>query len=86
MEDVQEEGKVCILDIEMEGVKQVKRSSLDPLYVFIKPPSLEVLEKRLRDRNTETEESLCHRLSVAKTEMEFGVYLFEVCIYEFMYM
>ncbi|XP_034192960.1 guanylate kinase isoform X2 [Osmia lignaria lignaria] len=72
VEDVQEEGKVCILDIEMEGVKQVKRSSLNPLYVFIKPPSLEVLEKRLRDRNTETEESLRHRLSVARSEMEFG--------------
>ena len=52
-------GKVCILDIDVQGVKAIKGcADLDPKYVFVKPPSLEELEKRLRDRNTETEESL----------------------------
>ncbi|XP_043255708.1 guanylate kinase isoform X3 [Colletes gigas] len=72
VEDVQKAGKMCILDIDMQGVKQIKQSSLNPLYVFIKPPSLNELEKRLRDRQTETEDSLQRRLSVARTEIEYG--------------
>ncbi|XP_054012144.1 guanylate kinase isoform X3 [Hylaeus anthracinus] len=72
VEDVQRAGKVCVLDIEMQGVKQIKQSSLDPLYIFIKPPSVDELEKRLRDRQTETEDSLQRRLSIARTEMEYG--------------
>ncbi|OAD56106.1 Guanylate kinase [Eufriesea mexicana] len=72
IEEVQNTGKVCILDIDMQGVKQIKQSSFDPLYVFIKPPSLEELEKRLRARKTETEDALQQRLSIAKAEMEYG--------------
>ncbi|XP_076284416.1 guanylate kinase isoform X2 [Lasioglossum baleicum] len=72
VEDVQREGKICILDIEMQGVKQVKQSSLNPLYVFIKPPSMDELERRLRNRQTETEEALKNRLSIAGTEIEYG--------------
>ncbi|XP_006614004.1 guanylate kinase isoform X2 [Apis dorsata] len=72
VEEVQQMGKVCVLDIEIQGVEQVKRSSLDPLYIFIKPPSIEELEKRLRARKTETEDVLKQRLSIAKVEMEYG--------------
>ncbi|XP_076657472.1 guanylate kinase isoform X2 [Halictus rubicundus] len=72
VEDVRREGKICILDIEMQGVKQVKQSSLKPLYVFIKPPSMDELEKRLRNRETETEEALRNRLSSAGMEIEYG--------------
>ena len=42
------------------------------MYVLIKPPSMEVLEKRLRGRNTETDESLQKRLDVAREELTFG--------------
>ncbi|XP_006562235.2 guanylate kinase isoform X3 [Apis mellifera] len=72
VEKVQQMGKICVLDIEIQGVEQVKRSSLDPLYIFIKPPSIEELEKRLRARKTETEDVLKQRLSIAKVEMEYG--------------
>uniref|UniRef100_A0A0A9YK07 guanylate kinase n=1 Tax=Lygus hesperus TaxID=30085 RepID=A0A0A9YK07_LYGHE len=66
-------GKICILDIEMQGVIQVKqRQDLNPVTVFVKPPSLEILEERLRKRGTETEESLRRRLDTAKKEMEYG--------------
>ena len=52
-------GKVCILDIDVQGVKAVKESGLEGVrYVFMKPPSLEVLEERLRARGTETEEAI----------------------------
>ena len=66
------EGKVCILDIDMQGVKQLKTSGLVAKYVFILPPSLEVLEQRLRERGTETEASLEKRLGAARAEMEYG--------------
>lgn len=61
-----------MLDIEIEGVKQVRNSHLNPLLVFINPPSVKELERRLRGRNTETEESLQKRLNTAKIEIEYG--------------
>lgn len=73
VEAVQKQGKVCVLDIEIEGVKQVRVSHLNPILVFIEPPSLVELEKRLRNRNTETEESLQKRLNTAKIELEYGL-------------
>lgn len=65
-------GQVVVLDIEMEGVKQVKASSIDARYVFVKPPSMEELEKRLRGRGTEKEESIQKRLAQAKKELEYA--------------
>ncbi|XP_059608588.1 guanylate kinase isoform X4 [Phlebotomus argentipes] len=72
VQSVQSMGKVCVLDIEIEGVKQIRNSDLNPLLVFIKPPSIGELERRLRGRNTETEESLQKRLNTAKCEIEYG--------------
>ena len=72
VQDVLARGKICILDIDVQGVKAVKETDLSPLYVFIKPPSLEVLEQRLKDRGTETEESLSKRLGAAAAEMDYG--------------
>jgi len=74
---VSEVGKMCILDIDVQGVKQLKerediQGELAPLYIFIKPPSIEALKRRLEDRGTETEESLNKRLSAAASEMEYG--------------
>ena len=46
-------GKICILDIDVQGVKSVKgagRSVLDPHYLFVAAPSMEALETRLRGR------------------------------------
>lgn len=54
-------------------MKQVRNSHLNPILVFIEPPSIEELESRLRKRNTETEESLAKRLNTAKTELEYGL-------------
>jgi len=50
----------------------VKKSSLDAYYLFIAPPSMEELEKRLRGRGTEKEESIIKRLSAAQGEMDYG--------------
>lgn len=72
IQDVVDSGKACVLDIDMQGVKKMKNSGIDCYYVFVKTPSLEELEKRLRSRGTETEESLSKRLEIAKKELAFA--------------
>jgi len=74
VKDVLDNGKICILDIDVQGVKAIKEVDDIPrsLYVFMKPPSLKILEERLRVRGTETEESLQKRLGSAAKEMEYG--------------
>lgn len=74
IEKMMKEGKVVVLDIEMEGVKQIKTSHLSARYVFISPPSpaMSTLESRLRGRGTEKEESIQKRLQQAKNELEYA--------------
>jgi len=73
IQSIQEKGQICILDIEMQGVIQIKKiPELDPNFVFVQPPSIEELERRLKERKTETEESLKKRLDTAKRELEYG--------------
>ncbi|XHF96964.1 guanylate kinase [Aspergillus wentii] len=69
---IAEKSRICILDIEMEGVKQVKRTDLNARFLFLSPPSVEELEKRLRGRGSETEDSLQKRLAQAKNELEYS--------------
>lgn len=61
-------GKDVILEIEVQGALQVKENYPDAVLMFIVPPSLEVLEERLRGRGTETEEQIEKRLNRAKEE------------------
>lgn len=64
-------GRTCILDIELEGVKQVKKASdLAGRFLFVAPPDMATLESRLRSRGTESEDQIQKRLAQAKVEME----------------
>ncbi|KAH9305164.1 hypothetical protein KI387_009568, partial [Taxus chinensis] len=72
VEAVADAGKRCILDIDVQGARSVRDSTLDALFIFICPPSFEELEKRLRGRGTEKEEDVQKRLRTAKTELEHG--------------
>ncbi|KXH68444.1 guanylate kinase, partial [Colletotrichum salicis] len=54
------------------GVKQIKTSNFPARYVFIAPPSEQELEKRLRGRGTEKEESVQKRLAQAKLELAYS--------------
>ena len=65
-------GLICILDIDVQGVISMKQTSFSSNYVFIMPPSEEILKERLKGRGTETEESLEKRLNLAKGDMEYG--------------
>jgi guanylate kinase len=73
IEKIQAEGRICILDIDIQGVESVKRSGLPSTYVFISPPSIEELEKRLRGRNSESNDKINIRLDNARGEMEYGM-------------
>lgn len=66
---VSKQGRICILDIDVQGAEAVKKSTLNAAYVFIAPPSMEELEKRLRGRGTEAEDAVLKRLENARTEM-----------------
>lgn len=73
VKQVMETGKTCILDIDMQGVKSVKaKPDLNARFLFIAPPSVEDLRKRLEGRGTETEESLSKRLAAAAAELEYA--------------
>ncbi|KAG5975269.1 hypothetical protein E4U58_001427 [Claviceps cyperi] len=72
IEEQSRKGKIVVLDIEMEGVKQIKQSSIAARYIFIAPPSLSALEARLRGRGTEDETSVQKRLAQAHKELEFS--------------
>ncbi|XP_043832939.1 guanylate kinase isoform X1 [Dromiciops gliroides] len=67
---VQAMNRICVLDIDLQGVRNIKKTELHPIYISIQAPSLDILEKRLRDRKTETEESLKKRLAAAARDME----------------
>lgn len=73
LEAIFERHLIPILDIDMNGVKQVKiNPEFDARYVFIKPRDLSVLEQRLRGRGTESEEKIQARVERARRELEFA--------------
>lgn len=73
IEDQEAKGLVVILEIEMDGFKQIKQhQSNHARYVFIKSPSVEALERRLRGRGTEDETKIQQRLKQARIELEFA--------------
>uniref|UniRef100_A0A1I7TKD7 guanylate kinase n=1 Tax=Caenorhabditis tropicalis TaxID=1561998 RepID=A0A1I7TKD7_9PELO len=69
VEDIENSGKICVLDIELQGVRNIKTSHLDARYILIRAPSIESLEQRLRARGTETEETLKKRLQHAQEDL-----------------
>jgi guanylate kinase len=62
-------GRWVILEIELEGARQIRRTFPSALRMFIAPPSLEELESRIRGRATESEEAIARRLLRAREEI-----------------
>lgn len=77
--DALEAGKDVLLEIDIQGALKVKKAYPDGVFVFILPPSLEELEKRITTRGTESEESLKRRLGSALEEIE-QAFEYEYCI------
>lgn len=70
VEDMISQGKNVILEIEVQGGMKVLKSFEDAVGIFVLPPSLEVLKKRLTGRNTETDDVIKWRLDRAIEEMK----------------
>ena len=72
VEDMLNAGKDVILKIEVEGAMNIKRLFPECCLVFILPPSMQELERRLRKRGTETEEKIIERTAQAREELKFA--------------
>ncbi len=75
-----EEGRSVILEIDVQGAINVRNVFPDAVLLFIAPPSLGELEKRLRSRGTESEEQVLKRLARAKDELELASLYDEVIV------
>ena len=72
VEDLRNQGKNVLLEIEINGAEQVLKKVKDDRVVsfYLKPPSLKQLEERIRKRKSETEDVIQKRLAKAESEME----------------
>ena len=64
-------GKDVVLDLDVVGGLNIKKANPDAVLIYIVPPSFEVLEARLRNRQTDSEEEIQKRLTNAKSELNF---------------
>lgn len=71
VDDLLDQGYNVFLEIEVQGGLQIMEKYPDILSIFILPPSMESLERRLRRRGTEDEETIQKRLEAAKEEMQY---------------
>lgn len=65
-----DEGKTVVLKIEVQGAEKIKKMYPDSVSIFIMPPSMQILERRLRKRETDSEESILMRLDAALGEIQ----------------
>ena len=64
------DGRDVVIKIDVQGAKTIKEQEPNGLFIFLTPPSMVSLEKRLRFRMTESKEALALRLATAKSEMK----------------
>jgi guanylate kinase len=77
IEETLEDQRDILLEIEIQGARQVRERKPDAVMYFIAPPSLEELEKRLRRRGDTSEEDIEDRLEIAESEMAEAPELFD---------
>lgn len=74
-----EDGKICFLIIEVEGAQNIMKMVPDCVSIFLLPPSIEVLRKRLEKRETNDSEDIENRMRAAEYEIELaGLYKYNV--------
>ncbi|SFE56456.1 guanylate kinase [Thermophagus xiamenensis] len=78
---INQNGKVALLDVDVVGGTNIKKSyGSDALAIFIKPPSLQELEKRLRNRNTDSEAIIQKRLAKAEKELGYARFFDQIIV------
>ncbi len=70
VQELTRQGVDVILEIDVQGAAQVREALPEAISIFILPPSLKVLEERLRKRETDSAEVIARRLNEAKHEIE----------------
>jgi guanylate kinase len=69
IESVINSGKICVLDVNVDGAVAISKTNFKPFIIFLRPVSMELLEQRLRGRGTESEEAIQRRMTTARREM-----------------
>jgi len=69
VEEVLKKGKDILLAIDVKGAKKVKKKAPGSVHIFLMPPSMAALEKRLKNRGTDSEKEIKRRLRIAKREI-----------------
>ncbi len=69
LEQARQAGEDILLDIDCQGAAQLRQKLADAVFIFILPPSLEELERRLRGRQTDSEDVVARRLANARREI-----------------
>ena len=70
VDEMLKSGKAVILEIEVQGAEKIIKLYPDVISIFLMPPSMRVLEERLRGRGTDDEETINHRLVIAREEIK----------------
>ncbi len=70
IEEPRQRGYDILLELDVQGVETLRKMDFKGLYILILPPSIEEMEKRLRKRGTETEESIERRIQTGKEEIK----------------
>jgi len=66
---IEERGHDVLVEIEVQGAEQLRQSRRDARFIFLLPPNMQVLAQRLRDRATDSPESIAKRLEMAEREL-----------------
>ena len=77
MEEALRDGGIVVFDIDVQGGRSIQRRYPEAVLVFVLPPTTAELERRLRDRGTETADAVRRRMLAARAEMEEGAQTYD---------
>lgn len=73
-------GGIAVFDIDVQGGQSIQRRFPEAVLVFVLPPSMAELERRLRERGTESEDSIRRRMLAARSELEHGARAYDYLV------
>ncbi len=80
VEQARAQNGIAVFDIDVQGGQAIKRKFPEAILVFILPPTMAELERRLRERRTDSEETIRRRMLIARSEMERGATTYDYII------
>ena len=73
-------GGIAVFDIDVQGGRSIRRRYPEAVLVFVLPPSMDELERRLRERGTESEDAIRRRMLAARSELELGARAYDYLV------